>query len=117
MKDFIAVAPIGLVIWWLAQTVLCLRDYFSRRSDVRKMAPPTEEEKEVILRIAAMRPVKEKQSFRWYIENPGAAVKHGWIFVPVLVFFWPMVALLYTLPPVDVRLSPATMQRLKSEEV
>jgi len=105
MKDFLQVAPVGLLIWWLAQALLSFRDYFERRGTVRRMPPPSEEEKLVLARIDGELPQKERKSLRWYAGHPREALKHGWIFVPVFVFFWPMVVLLYTLPPIPRRLS------------
>jgi hypothetical protein len=115
MKDFLQVAPIGVVIWWLAQTLLSLRDYFERRDAVRRMPPPSEEEKLALARLKGELPRKEKKSLRWYAEHPREALKHGWIFVPVLVFFWPMAVLLFTLPPLPPRLSKDFIQRLNAE--
>ena len=103
------------MIWWLAQTLLSLRDYFERRDAVRRMPPPSEEEKAALARARAALPQKEKKSIRWYAEHPREALRHGWIFVPVLVFFWPMAVLLFTLPAIEPRLSKEMIQRLDAE--
>lgn len=116
MKDFLYTGLIGLPIWWLAQTLLCLRDYFERRSVVRRMPPPSEEEKKALARILAERPRKEKKSIRWYAAHPREALKHGWIFVPVLIFFWPMAVLLFKLPPIPPRLSQDSILKLNPND-
>ena len=79
------------------------------------MHPPSEEEKLARARVRADRPQKEKKPIRWYAEHPGEALKHGWIFIPVLVFFWPMAVLSFTLPPIEPRLSKELIQRLTAE--
>lgn len=104
----------GLPAWWLAQTLLSLRDYFQRRDEIRRMPPPTEEEKQAVARALAGLPRKEKKSFRWYASHPFAALEHGWHWIPVLILFWPMAILLLKLPPLEVRVSPEALARLNS---
>jgi hypothetical protein len=117
MRGAIYTLFFGFPIWWLAQTLLCLRDYFRRRHEIRGMPPASEDEKEMLRRARAEIPPKEKKPMRWYAEHPYEAIRHGWIFVPALLFFWPIALLLFTLPPIEARLSPEMLQRLKSERL
>jgi len=116
MEAFFYLVLGGLSIWWLAQIVVCFCDYFQRLWDARKMPPPTEEEKLALARVRADFPPKERHPVSWYIENPREALKQGWIFIPVLVFFWPMAVLFLALPPIKVRLSIDLVRRLNAEK-
>ena len=78
MKEFLYIAMVGLPIWWLAQSLLCLRDYFRRRYEVRRMAPPNEEEKRALARVQADCPQKEQRPMRWYAEHP-SVVSLNWL--------------------------------------
>jgi hypothetical protein len=105
---------VALPIWWAAQAVLSLRDYFTRRRALRSLPPPTGEEMELIKRARSEIPRKEPKTFRWYLSNPRESFIQGWIFVPALLAFWPMVTLSYCLPPLEVRLTEEQIRRVRS---
>lgn len=115
MRETFYAAVLGLPIWWLAQALLSLRDYFRQREEIRRMPAPTAEELQIIARIQAERPPKEKKSLRWYLQNPGHSLKFGGWLVPVLILFWPMAVMMWTLPPLETRFSPEILQRLRAE--
>lgn len=115
MEAILYLVLVGLLIWWLAQTILCVCGYFQKRREVRKISPPTDEEKRALARVRADTPEKEKQPIGWYIRNPRYALKQGWIFIPILVFFWPMAILFLTLPAIEERLSRDLVRRVNSE--
>jgi hypothetical protein len=78
------------------------------------LPPPTLEETELIERARSEIQRKERRTFSWYVSNPREGFLHGWAFVPALILFWPMIALAYLLPALEVRLTDDQIRRIKS---
>lgn len=114
MEAVLYVAAIGLPLWWVAQMLWCLRDYFRRRAVVRDLPPPDEEEKDALARLFARPQAKENKTLRWYAEHPREAVKAGFAAVPFFLFFWPMTVLLLLLPPLPTRLTPQLIKQVQA---
>lgn len=115
MSDEFYALALGLPIWWTAQTLLSLRDYFRRKDEISRMPPPDEEEKKAITRAIEQVPPKEKRPLSWYAEHPTQVVAQGLIWLPAIVLFWPMALLLFTLPKLETRLAKEMVSRLNSE--
>ncbi len=101
MSELVYAIVIGLPIWWLAQTLLCLRDYFRKRREERAKPPLTDEERAEIAKFEAELPRKEVKPVFWYFTHPkeglrliAAALLH----LPLAIIFLPMVILIFVLP-------------------
>lgn len=115
MSDFLQVAPIGLSIWWAAQALLGVRDYLRRRRAVKSLPPPDGAELAALARVQAGRPAKEPSGLRWWLTHPTHALVDGTTGLLGLIFFWPLLALLFTLPKVPERLPADLVKRINAE--
>jgi len=82
-------------------TLLCLRDYYVKRSESKAAGPLTDEEREEIEDTRDELPQKEARSIWWYFLNPREGIRHGAIGLMVLPFaiiFLPMILLVFLLP-------------------
>jgi hypothetical protein len=117
MTEVLKGIVVGLPVLWAAQTLLAFRDYFSRRSDVRRMPPITQAERSAIEKLNARAPIKEKRSVRSYLHEPGRILGVCMLYAPLMVLFWPMLSVWMVLPKLDLRLSEATVNKIHSGEV
>ena len=101
MTETLTMIGIGLVIWWIAMALLCLRDYFAKKKESKGKGPLTEQERAELEKMRAELPRKELRPAWWYFLHPREGAKlgvTGLLILPFAIIFLPMVLMLYVLP-------------------
>ncbi|MBL9183615.1 MAG: hypothetical protein JNN17_15860 [Verrucomicrobiaceae bacterium] len=101
MAETLTKIGISLAIWWIAMTLLCLRDYFARKEESKKRGPLTEQERAEMEKMLAGLPRKDLKPAWWYFLHPIESAKlgvTGLLTLPFIIILLPMILLLYVLP-------------------
>lgn len=90
----------ALAIWWMALTLLSIRDDVITRKAAKMMPPLTEEEKREIEELEADLARKKFHPFGWYLQHPRVALRLVGTFLihlPFILLFFPL--LLFVILP------------------
>ena len=75
MTDTLTMIGVGLLIWWAAMTLLCLRDYFAKRRESKEKGPLNEQERAEMEKVRAELPRNDLKPAWWYLLQPKEGVK------------------------------------------
>ncbi len=101
MSEMSHTIMIWLPIFWVAQAVLVLRDYFRKRREERGKPPLTAEEKIAIAKLESEMPGIKTKELRWYLTHPkdGVWLLATYLLITILsVIFLPIAVCIWVLP-------------------